>query len=145
MIDSREQNPEFTYLEAGIYSIRLSVFTLTDSATRVFKDMVEVFDESTGFRFESKNHFYPNYELCQNYPNPFNPTTKISYSIPQDLKVNVSIFEVLGSKITTLVDEDQKTGYYEVEFDAKDLSSGIYFYQLNAGNYSQTKKMILAR
>lgn len=144
-IDSREQNPEFTYLEAGIYSVKLCVFTLTDSASKVFNDMVEVFDESTGFRLDSKNHFYPNYELCQNYPNPFNPTTKISYSIPQDLKVNVSIFEVLGSKITTLVDEDQKTGYYEVEFDAKDLSSGIYFYQLNAGNYSQAKKMILAR
>ncbi len=144
VIDSREQNPEFTYLEAGIYSVRLSVFTLTDSATRVLKDIVEVFDESTGFRLDNKNHF-SNYELCQNYPNPFNPTTKISYSIPQELKVNLSIFDVLGSKITTLVDEEKKTGYYEVEFDATGLTSGIYIYQLIAGNFSQTNKMILVR
>jgi hypothetical protein len=144
VIDSREQNPEYTYLEAGIYSVRLCVFTLTDSASIVLNDIVEVFDESTGFRLDDKNHF-SDYELCQNYPNPFNPTTKISYSIPQELKVNANIVDVLGTKIITLVDEEKKTGYHEVRFDAKDLSSGIYYYQFIAGNYSETKKMILVR
>ncbi len=81
--------------------------------------------------------------MLQNYPNPVNNKTKISYSIPKELPVRLIIRDVLGGRITTLVDEEQKRGNYEVEFDATRLTSGIYFYQMIAGKFSQTKMMIL--
>jgi hypothetical protein len=86
-----------------------------------------------------------NYLLNQNFPNPFNPTTTISYSIPSITKVNLKVFDVLGNEITTLVDEVQKSGKYQVEFDGTNLSSGIYLYRLITNNYLQTRKMILIK
>uniref|UniRef100_A0A832DIH5 T9SS type A sorting domain-containing protein n=1 Tax=Ignavibacterium album TaxID=591197 RepID=A0A832DIH5_9BACT len=111
------------------------------------------------------------YKLEQNYPNPFNPTTKIKYSIPSvilssskddkggvtlrraqsDNKVTLKVYDILGNEIVTLVDEQKEAGYYEVEFstgsfgDATQLASGVYFYRLQAGNFIQTKKMLLLR
>lgn len=86
------------------------------------------------------------FNLFPNYPNPFNPTTKIRYSIEKEkLHVKLKIFDVLGREIAILVDEKQKSGEYEVEFDAKNLASGIYFYQIQAGNYSACRKMILLK
>ena len=86
-----------------------------------------------------------NYSLMQNYPNPFNPNTVIRYSIPNKDKwradlVNLKIFDLLGREIKTLVNEIQSAGNYEIAFDAKDLTSGIYFYQLTAGEFKTTKK-----
>ncbi len=86
-----------------------------------------------------------NYSLTQNYPNPFNPTTRINYSISNSEKVTIKIYDVLGREIRTLVNEEKAAGAYEVEFDADNLSSGIYYYQLKAGNFVQTRKMILLR
>jgi hypothetical protein len=85
------------------------------------------------------------YELIQNYPNPFNPSTTIHYSIPKLSFVSLKIYDVLGSEISTLVNEEKQAGTYEVKFDAGGLSSGVYFYQLNAGDFEETKKMILIR
>lgn len=93
----------------------------------------------------SKN--LPNvFRLDQNYPNPFNPTTHISYQLPKSVYVNLTIYNVLGVKIRTLVNEWKSTGFYEVEWDGKDesgngVSSGIYIYRINAGKYSESKKM----
>jgi len=86
-----------------------------------------------------------NYSLQQNYPNPFNPSTNIRYSIPQSSKATIKIFDVLGNEIETLVNEEKPAGEYEVKFGGRGLSSGIYFYQLKAGSFIQTKKMILLR
>jgi hypothetical protein len=86
-----------------------------------------------------------NFELSQNYPNPFNPTTKIKYSIPHEGYVTLKIYDVLGNEMTTLVNEEKPAGKYEVKFDGDDLTSGVYFYQLKAGDYIETKKMILMR
>ncbi|MCF8242114.1 MAG: T9SS type A sorting domain-containing protein [Melioribacteraceae bacterium] len=86
-----------------------------------------------------------NYRLNQNYPNPFNPSTKISYSIPEPGLVTLEIFDVLGREIQTLVNEFQKPDNYELDFTAGELSSGVYFYTLRAGEFSKTKKMILLR
>jgi len=88
------------------------------------------------------------FELEQNYPNPFNPTTKIKFTIPNivssfSLRTTLIVYDVLGNEIATLVNEVKAAGNYEVNFNAKDLPSGIYFYQLQAGNFSATKKMIL--
>ena len=90
--------------------------------------------------------------LFQNYPNPFNPTTKIVYQIPEMNSVIIKIYDVLGDEIQTLVNEEKPAGNYVVEFDGTGLPSGVYFCQLKAtpiggqaGNYVETKKMILLR
>ena len=90
------------------------------------------------------------YSLSQNYPNPFNPVTTIKYSIPTDLRyeyqdVRLIVYDILGREVATLVTENQKPANYEVDFDASELTSGIYFYQLNAEDYTETKKMILLK
>ncbi|MEJ2103570.1 MAG: alpha/beta hydrolase-fold protein [Ignavibacteriaceae bacterium] len=83
--------------------------------------------------------------LYQNYPNPFNPATKIRYSIPQSSKVKIKIFDILGNELEILVDENKSAGIYEIEFNASSLPSGTYFYQLKAGDFIETNKMILLK
>jgi hypothetical protein len=85
------------------------------------------------------------FNLAQNYPNPFNPRTIIKYSIPYTSFVQLKVYDVLGNEIVTLVNKENPAGSHEVELDAKGIPSGVYFYKLNAGNFSQTKKMVLLR
>ena len=85
------------------------------------------------------------YSLEQNFPNPFNPTTKIVFSIPNADNVKIKVFDILGRKVATLLNERKQAGTYSVEFNAGNLSSGIYFYEIISGNYSDIKKMILLR
>ena len=85
------------------------------------------------------------YSLSQNYPNPFNPTTKITYTIPKEGKVSVKIFDMIGREVATLVNEEKPVGNYEVTFDATVLPSGVYFYQLKAEKFIETKKLILLK
>ncbi|MCB0752654.1 MAG: T9SS type A sorting domain-containing protein, partial [Ignavibacteriae bacterium] len=84
--------------------------------------------------------------LDQNYPNPFNPTTTIKYSVPVSSGfVSLKVFDVLGKEITTLVNEVQQPGNYEVAFIAENLASGVYYYTLKANGNIITKKMILLK
>lgn len=86
--------------------------------------------------------------LYQNYPNPFNPVTKIKYSIPKNvtqMPVTLKVYDILGNEIVTLVNESKLPGIYEVEMDASNLTSGVYFYRLTVGNFIETKKMVLLR
>jgi hypothetical protein len=85
------------------------------------------------------------YSLDQNYPNPFNPVTSIQYVVSSRQFVTLKVFDVLGNEVATLVKEEKPTGEYEIEFDAQGLTSGVYFYQLKAGSFIQTKKMVLLR
>jgi hypothetical protein len=85
------------------------------------------------------------YSLEQNYPNPFNPATKISFSIPESGIVTLKIYNLLGEEVSTLVNGDLKAGTYEANFNASNLTSGIYFYTIKAGNFSETKKMLLLK
>jgi hypothetical protein len=85
------------------------------------------------------------YNLYQNFPNPFNPITKIKYSIPQSSNVVIKVFDVLGNEIETLVNEEKPAGTYEVTWYAGQLPSGVYFYQLKAGEFIVTKKMLLLK
>jgi hypothetical protein len=85
------------------------------------------------------------YTLYQNYPNPFNPKTTINYSIPKTNFVTLKIYDVLGREIATLVNEERLPGNYNVKFDGSNIPSGVYFYRLQAGNFSQTKKLILMK
>ena len=105
---------------------------------------------------EDLNQLTDQYQLYQNYPNPFNPTTKIKYSIPSVgtslMKfIQLKVYDILGNEVATLVNEEKPAGIYEVEFsagssgDARKLTSGIYFYQLKAGNLTSTKKFLLLK
>jgi len=95
--------------------------------------------------FPACSNIISNFNLSQNYPNPFNPTTTIKYSIPKLNFVTIKIYNVLGIEVATLVNEEQTVGTYELNWNAANLPSGVYFYQLRAGNYVETKKMILLR
>jgi hypothetical protein len=85
------------------------------------------------------------FRLLQNFPNPFNPKTKIYYQIPELIFVTLKVYDVLGNEITTLVNDEKPTGEYEVEFDGVGLPSGIYFYRMKAGDYIETRKMVLLK
>ena len=101
------------------------------------------------------------FSLSQNYPNPFNPTTTIHFVIPNEVRylkdtpnteyyseqqnVTLKVYDVLGREVATLVNEQKSAGSYEITFDATDLSSGIYFYRLEAVSFAHTRKMILLR
>jgi len=85
------------------------------------------------------------FSLYQNYPNPFNPSTKISWQSSVSIWQTIKVYDVLGDEVATLVDEYRSAGNYESEFDASSLASGVYFYQLRAGKFISTKKMVLIR
>ena len=85
------------------------------------------------------------FELEQNYPNPFNPSTTIMYKIPTDGIVSLKIYNILGQEVATLINEYQVTGKYSVVFNAKNLASGMYVYQLKAGNITKSKKLMLIK
>lgn len=85
------------------------------------------------------------FSLAQNYPNPFNPSTIISYQLPVNTYVTLKVFDVIGNEITVLVNEKKSAGKYEVEFNASELGSGVYFYTLNVGGFVQSKKMLLIK
>jgi hypothetical protein len=85
------------------------------------------------------------YSLEQNYPNPFNPVTKIKYSLPESGFVTLRIYDIMGREVITLIKEAQNAGIYEASFDAADLTSGIYYYILSSGTFTETKKMMLIK
>lgn len=105
-----------------------------------------LFNESGIVSVDEDESIVPSeYALMQNYPNPFNPSTKITYQIPRSVHVNLEIFNQLGQSISTLVNEFKASGSYEVSFNSMEIPSGVYFYRLRAGDFSETKKMLLIR
>jgi hypothetical protein len=90
------------------------------------------------------------FEISQNYPNPFNPSTTIRYQLAKDSEVTLKVYNLLGQVVKTLVDDYQSSGYYQVMWDRKndvgiDVSSGVYFYHFQSGDFSQVRKMILVQ
>ena len=83
--------------------------------------------------------------LLQNYPNPFNPVTVIRYSVPVKDHISLTVYDLLGREVSMLVNDVQSAGSYTIEFNASRLSSGIYFYQLRTGRFSETKKMMMLK
>ena len=86
-----------------------------------------------------------NFSVQQNYPNPFNPSTLIEYSIPEQSFVDLKVYDILGNEVATLVNEEQSAGVYRADFTGADLTSGVYFYTIKAGNFVETKKMVLMK
>ncbi len=85
------------------------------------------------------------YQLYQNYPNPFNLTTTIQYELPHRSDVQITIYDLLERKVTTLLSETQDAGYKSIQWDATNVSSGMYFYQIRVGEYEQTRKMVVLK
>ena len=85
------------------------------------------------------------FALEQNYPNPFNPTTTISYQLPEVNRITLKVFDVLGREVATLVNNVEGPGYKTMQWNASGVASGFYFYKLQAGDFTQTKKLILLR
>jgi len=85
------------------------------------------------------------FELAQNYPNPFNPSTTIQYGIKERSSVELILYDILGAQVTVLVNEEQDAGFYNVNFNAGRLASGVYLYRIQAGDFIQTKKMVLMK
>ncbi|GBD86793.1 hypothetical protein BMS3Abin03_00717 [bacterium BMS3Abin03] len=111
----------------------------------IFDDL-KVYSLSGATGVEDASGLIPSsFKLMQNYPNPFNPSTTISYSIPNSEKVSLKVFDVLGNEIAELVNGEKPAGYYEVNFDALNLSSGIYYYTIKAGSFVRSRKMILLK
>jgi hypothetical protein len=90
-------------------------------------------------------HSPETFSLTQNFPNPFNPATTIRYSMPNRSQVLLTVYNTVGQKVATLVQEQQEAGSYEVKFDGSALASGVYFYRLQAGSFMQTRKLLLLR
>jgi hypothetical protein len=85
------------------------------------------------------------FSLSQNYPNPFNPNTKIRFDLPKNVNVKLTLYDMLGREVETIVNEQLNAGSYEVNWDGSKYTSGVYYYRLNAGEFVETKKMILVK
>jgi subtilisin-like proprotein convertase family protein len=85
------------------------------------------------------------FNLYQNYPNPFNPVTNIKFDLPKNTEVKLKVYDLLGREVKTLLDEFKEAGTHVVEFDASEYASGVYFYKIEAGDYINTKKLILLK
>jgi hypothetical protein len=120
-------------LSSGSYSYRLKQVDFDGSFTyHVLAETVEIGSIKT---------FY----LSQNYPNPFNPSTIISFQVPVESNISLKVYDMLGNEVATLVNESKTAGEYEVEFNAATIASGIYFYRLQAGDFVETKRMMLMK
>jgi hypothetical protein len=104
----------------------------------------EVFDYVVSMEDEKTTNLY-DYKLIGNYPNPFNPATTIQFHIPELSNVTLTIYNSIGEEITVLINEDLSTGDYNIRWNAEGFNSGVYFYQLKAGNFVDTRKMILLK
>jgi hypothetical protein len=94
---------------------------------------------------ENSNLSTTEFLLSQNYPNPFNPSTAINYQIPEESLVQIKVYDVMGREIKELVNEQKKAGFYRINFDGSNLSSGMYLYRIDAGKFSSVRKMLLVK
>ncbi len=135
----------------GTTSIPLSyTFTERNLTSGIYSYRLKQIDFNGNFQYFNLNNdvsigIPSKFEVYQNYPNPFNPSTKISFDLPIDGNVNVTVFDLSGKEIVTLINDVKTAGYYTIDFNASNLSSGIYFYRISAGNFTATKKMTLIK
>jgi len=139
------QQEDFLYDEAAFIPTGDKKYIPIDNIESVFTFGSTRFN--TRFLYFLSQHHIPvnNFSLLQNYPNPFNPTTRIQYSVAGYQFVNLSVYDVLGRNIATLVNEQKQPGNYFVDFNANNLASGIYFYSLRVNNSTKTRKMIIIK
>lgn len=126
------------YLEEGVHIL---TFHVVNSGFNINKIIFSF--STTDIKDDSYNPEY--FRLYNNYPNPFNSSTKIKFDLPHNSAVELKIYNVLGQLITTIIKEEKPSGFYEVDYNATDLPSGMYIYRIQLGEYSETKKMVLLR
>jgi hypothetical protein len=128
--------------------------SVTPSQTGAFNDAAALVTRGTLFSFDTillgiigstPGTLPTEYSLSQNYPNPFNPSTTIKYGIPRASAVTLRVFNSLGQQVAVLIDRTQDAGFHEVKFDGSAMASGVYFYRLKAGDYVETKKLVMVR
>jgi hypothetical protein len=127
---------QLTSILISPYSDTMFVSTTTHGVLKVWNYLTDVDEEKT---------LPTEFVLHQNYPNPFNPTTTIKFQIPHSSFVILKVFDLLGREVATLVNEEMGAGSYEKNFDDSGLASGVYLYRLQAGSFTQTKKLLLLR
>ena len=146
VVQNTTKNPdirfaEFTRVIKGNNSLELNVRNMpAPSVVLIRLERKKTTDLKQDF-----SNYPDSYELKQNYPNPFNPSTLISYQLPSSGHVTLKIYDAIGNEITTLVNKNQSAGKYKANFDASNLTSGIYFYKISTSNFSQGRKMILLK
>lgn len=156
---SDESVDQVILLNSGLYPVNIRIKNAEGKVYQI-QDLVtgnlvnEILQE--GKTVKLKNQFIDriqikkivdklSFDLMQNYPNPFNPVTTIKFSLPIKTKVNLSIFNSLGEKVRELINDELDRGFHQVEFNAQDLPSGIYFYKLIAGSFAKTRKLVLIK
>jgi hypothetical protein len=139
-------NFELTLTAPNFVGLVFLRVTITDDSLAQAIDSLEVHVRVDPSGIEDPVNLIPKeYSLEQNYPNPFNPSTYIKFGLPKSGKVNIEIFNILGQKVTTLIDDFRPAGYHVIRFNANYLASGIYFYKIQAGDFVKIKKMILMK
>ncbi len=138
-------NPISNYFSEGIAIDKLGNVFVTGEGQGNYYDFVTIrIDQTTGI-IQNISETPRSFSLFQNYPNPFNPSTKINYELQNTNFVTLKVYDLNGKEITTIINKIQNAGSYTVEFNAEGLSSGIYFYTLNSGKFSETKRMVLIK
>ncbi len=125
-----------------------SVFFINNMTGWIAGDQGKILKTTTGgltYVSQSSNLVPNNYFLYQNYPNPFNPSTNIKFEIPSSLYVTIKVYSVLGREVATLINEFLNEGSYQIEFNGSNLESGIYFYRIQAGDFTEEKSMIMLK
>lgn len=130
------------YLKLQIENNFESSYSLTDA---IHDDATLAKNGYKNINFNDGIDKITSYDLSQNFPNPFNPTTTINYQLPQNGFVTLKIYDILGKEVATLVNEQKSTGRYSVNFDASNLSSGVYIYQIHINDYVSSKKLLLLK
>ena len=127
--------------------IQLDYFVFSDPTTEFVYDIINDFEDSTIVDVEKTPELPTGYSLSQNYPNPFNPETAISYQLSAFSHVTLKVYDILGREMATLVNEEKSAGRHTAKFNASNLASGTYFYQIivDHGKFSQVKKMMLVK
>jgi len=126
-------------------SLNILVFVQSIASKTVYQSATISYDELSVTDVQNEISIPSELKLEQNYPNPFNPSTTISWQSPIGSHQTLKVFDLLGSEVAILVDEEKPAGSYEISFDASDLPSGTYFYQLQIGNFVETKKMLIIK
>jgi|WetSurMetagenome_2_1015567.scaffolds.fasta_scaffold34803_2 hypothetical protein len=145
-----DENPQFYYLQEDLHLkkdqvISTLLLATNDLDTDVRNSALFALEKLGITNIEDDIKIPLKFSLSQNFPNPFNPSTTIKYTTSSRQFVALKVYDVLGNEVSTLVDEEKSAGNYEVAFNAKHLSSGVYFYQLKAGEFISTKKMVLIK
>ena len=142
-VDSEDQNPTWTYSGMGDYTVSLTVTNSSTTKTIVRENYINL--QGAVSSKDEELALPEKYNLRQNYPNPFNPLTSIDYSLPLSGMVTLKVYNLRGELITELVNKHQNAGNYNVIWDASTAASGLYFYKLTSGHFTETMKMVLLK